>query len=108
MLQVYVQEDLALIPAVLSLAAIKAPKLKYLKTSTNWDSAPPLLHSISLLSNLEELELRDWEIPEEVDQLAISHLSGLRSLRVIRPKLLPSMLSQLFYHASMLRCNRRM
>ena len=82
MLQLHVKEEPALMPAMLSLAATHAPKLKQLTVSTDGESVPPLIHSISLLSSLEELELSCWDFPDVDNGLAISNLSGLRSLKV--------------------------
>ena len=78
-LQVWAKEELALMPVMLGQAALKAPNLK---RHTVGEPVPPILHSISILSNLEELELCHWRFPDSCNTLAISNLSGLRSLQV--------------------------
>ena len=84
MLQVFAMEELGLMPAMLSLAAIKAPKLRHLAVSTHGEAVPSILLSISLLSNLEELKVCGWDFPDNHNTLAIINLSGLRALKVKR------------------------
>ena len=69
-------------PAMLTLAATNAPKLKRLTVDIEGQALPSVIHGMTQLSNLKELELRDRDLPDKHNTLAISNLSGLRSLRV--------------------------
>jgi len=73
------QGGLGLYLPMLTLASIKATKLKVLDLSGWANCIGPLLYSLVLMSQIKDLWIEGWNFPSAA---SLQHLSGLQSLVV--------------------------